>query len=139
MRGVVCERSERVLQVAVAEPPGDEEGVYRVLLSTDEISRERQRTVLDRVRTAARDRLAELRGVLLGELAPSFANPSPWTPLDSNLNESQRGAVDLALCARDLAIIHGPPGTARQRRWSGDPPGDPSRRTGIACAKQPGS
>ena len=113
IRGVVCERSEHLLRVAVAEPLGDEDGVYRVVLSNDETSRQRQRTILDRTRTAARDRLAELRGILIGEAPPTFAPPTPWTPLDTALNDSQLDAIDLALCARDLAIIHGPPGTGK--------------------------
>jgi ATP-dependent RNA/DNA helicase IGHMBP2 len=112
-RGVVCERSERLLQVAVAEPLDDADITYRVVLSSDETSRERQRSILDRARSAARDRLAELRGVLLGELEPAFNPPVPWEPLDASLNESQKQAIVIALSARDLAIIHGPPGTGK--------------------------
>jgi superfamily I DNA and/or RNA helicase len=62
---------------------------------------------------ARRDRLAELRAVLLGEAAPSFAPPPDLAPLDATLNDSQREAVRLALSARDLAVIHGPPGTGK--------------------------
>ncbi|HEV8062631.1 MAG TPA: AAA domain-containing protein [Gemmataceae bacterium] len=113
IRGVVCERSEHLLRVAIAEPLGDEDGVYRVVLSNDETSRQRQRSILDRTRTAARDRLAELRGVLLGESPPTFDPPIPWTPLNIALNDSQKEAIDRALSARDLAIIHGPPGTGK--------------------------
>ncbi len=113
IRGVVCERSEHLLRVAISEPLGDEDGIYRVVLSNDETSRQRQRSILDRTRAAARDRLAELRGTLLGESPPTFAPPIPWTPLNKALNDSQKEAIDLALSARDLAIIHGPPGTGK--------------------------
>ena len=113
IRGVVCERTEHLLRVAIAEPLGDEDGVYRVVLSNDEISRQRQRAILDRTRTAAKDRLAELRDILLGDSPPTFPSPIPWTPLNNALNDSQREAIDLALSARDLAIIHGPPGTGK--------------------------
>ncbi len=34
-------------------------------------------------------------------------------PLDPSLNESQREAVCFALSARDVAVIHGPPGTGK--------------------------
>src|SRR4029077_8152006 len=42
-----------------------------------------------------------------------FAAPAPYTPLDPSLNDSQQKAVEFALSARDLAIIHGPPGTGK--------------------------
>src|SRR5438552_369377 len=44
LRGVVCERTGRLLCVAVAEPPDDEERTtYRVSLAHDEVGRQRQR------------------------------------------------------------------------------------------------
>src|SRR5437870_13856830 len=67
-RGVVCERNRMELRVALNEPPGDDErpASYRLDLATDETARQRQLAALERSRTAARDRLAELRRVLLG-------------------------------------------------------------------------
>jgi ATP-dependent RNA/DNA helicase IGHMBP2 len=113
-RGVVCERRDRTLCVALPEPPETEDGVtYRVRLSSDEISVNRQRAALGRARDAKRDRLASLRDVLLGAAPPSFAGEAPFNPLDATLNDTQCDAVRLALAARDLAIIHGPPGTGK--------------------------
>src|SRR5262249_23637365 len=60
-----------------------------------------------------RDRLAELRRVLLGETAPDFGPETPFVRLDSSLNTSQQEAVQFALTARDVAILHGPPGTGK--------------------------
>jgi superfamily I DNA and/or RNA helicase len=57
--------------------------------------------------------LAELRAVLLGEAEPGFEGDGEIGFLDPALNDSQREAVRLALAARDLAIIHGPPGTGK--------------------------
>jgi superfamily I DNA and/or RNA helicase len=52
--------------------------------------------------------------VLLGEKAPQFEDlPTDYTPLDPALNPSQQEAVRFALSARDLAILHGPPGTGK--------------------------
>src|SRR6185369_1640259 len=82
-------------------------------LSTDEVATQRQRAALERARSARRDRLAELRQVLLGERPPEFGPPPDVIPLDPSLNESQREAVRFALSARDLAVIHGPPGTGK--------------------------
>jgi superfamily I DNA and/or RNA helicase len=113
-RGVVCERGEQSLCVALAEPPEvPESTTLRVVLSNDEIARQRQRAALERARSAARDRLAELRSVLLGELPPRFDTLPVLEPLDTSLNSSQQEAVQFALSAEDLAVIHGPPGTGK--------------------------
>jgi superfamily I DNA and/or RNA helicase len=115
LRGVVCERAERSLQVALDWPPedGDEAPSYRLDLSKDEAVRQRQRAALEHARSAASGRLAELRQVLLGEAPPAFAPEGPYTPLDPALNASQQEAVRFALSAHDLAVLHGPPGTGK--------------------------
>lgn len=50
--------------------------------------------------------------ILTGELSPSFNNQIPLYRIPS-LNEVQQAAVDKILCATDLAIVHGPPGTGK--------------------------
>ncbi len=112
-RGVVCERDEATLCVALNEPPETDADAYRVDLANDETARLRQRQALDRARTATKDRLAELRAVLVGEREPAFGPHGDYTPLDAGLNESQREAVQVALAARDVALVHGPPGTGK--------------------------
>lgn len=114
-RGVVCERGEQFMRLAIQDLPEglQEETTYRLDRSSDEVAVRRQREALERARGAARDRLAELRGVLLGEAVPTFAPELPLTPLDPGLNEAQQAAVRFALAAHDLAIIHGPPGTGK--------------------------
>jgi hypothetical protein len=114
-RGVVCERRKEAVRVALNDPPpeADRQATYRLDVSGDEFARQRQRAALERVRTARGERLAELRAVLLGEDSPAFAAEQPFAPLDDTLNASQQDAVRLALCARDLAVVHGPPGTGK--------------------------
>ncbi len=111
----ISERTESFLRVAFNEPPDDERDnpIYRVDLTNDEAARLRERAALDRARSAKRERLAELRAILLGETAPAFDPAIDFTALDPALNESQREAVRLALSARDMAVIHGPPGTGK--------------------------
>lgn len=67
---------------------------------------------LQRVSNADGDRLARLRDILFGHTSPTFAPLSSIQQI-STLNASQNAAVDLALRANDVAIIHGPPGTGK--------------------------
>jgi superfamily I DNA and/or RNA helicase len=115
-RGVVSERTERTVEVAINEPLGDivdQTETWRIDRSSDEVARQRQRIALNRARTARGDRLAELRQVLLGERVPEFIDSPASKPFDSSLNESQWDAVRFALGAQDMALIHGPPGTGK--------------------------
>jgi hypothetical protein len=114
-RGVVSERGDRWLRVALNQLPDElaDQPAYRLDLSGDEVARQRQRLALERARAATGDHLARLRQVLLGEAAPEFGPEVPFAPLDAALNPSQIGAVAVALAARDLAILHGPPGTGK--------------------------
>jgi ATP-dependent RNA/DNA helicase IGHMBP2 len=113
-RGVVCERDESLLRVAVNDPlDADEETVFRLDRADDETARLRQLQALRQAGAAKGDRLAELRGVLFGESAPDYDKDSDFIPLNTNLNDSQRKAVRLALSASHLAVVHGPPGTGK--------------------------
>lgn len=67
---------------------------------------------LAKVMAAGRDRLAELRDILTGKRPPSFDEPN--FPIElPHLNASQNEAVNHILAARDVAVVHGPPGTGK--------------------------
>ena len=114
-RGVVYERSESAIRVALGSSPDDlgEHDHWRLDLSNDEIAIQRQRAALERARGARAERLAELRDVLLGQREPEFVQPPDDPSLAPGLNEPQREAIRFALSARDVALIHGPPGTGK--------------------------
>ena len=67
---------------------------------------------INRTIKANRDRLSELRDILLGDFAPTFA-PIPHPITLPTLNDSQNNAVNHVIAARDVAIVHGPPGTGK--------------------------
>ena len=41
------------------------------------------------------------------------SNPPMWKPFNAGLDASQVAAVGYALAAKDVALIHGPPGTGK--------------------------
>ena len=114
-RGVVCERDAQTLRIALARLPDDldDHESWRLDLSSDEVAVRRQQLALQRAGSASGERLAELREVLLGNRPPQFDPEQVETTLDSSLNEPQQAAVRFALSARDLALLHGPPGTGK--------------------------
>ena len=115
--GVVSARSSKSIQVAVDHWIAGNH--FDLDLSTDEVSRNRERAALQAV-SVARGRLAELRQIILGDLGPTsrerrqprFGVARPLTDTD-DLNLSQRAAIQFALSAEDIAVIHGPPGTGK--------------------------
>ncbi len=114
LRGVLVERSDRIVTAAFEEPEDDipDDANWRLDLSADEASRQRQQAALYRAQAAEKDRLSELREVLLGESQPRFATLDDSQPSDK-LNAVQNDAVAFALAAKEVAAIHGPPGTGK--------------------------
>lgn len=82
-----------------------------VQLYFDETSYHTMFEALNNVAAAKNNRLAELRDILLGQQQPAFRElypvRLPW------LNATQESAVNKVLCAKDVAIVHGPPGTGK--------------------------
>lgn len=60
----------------------------------------------------AKGRSLELREIILGKDAPEFEVGQPSFTLD-RLNESQQKALNHIIAAKDVAIVHGPPGTGK--------------------------
>jgi DNA polymerase III delta prime subunit len=112
-RGVVSRRTDRTIEIALAQPPDVQAERWRVDRSSNEVAQQRQRAALHRAAAARGERLAVLRDVLLGEQKPGFRNVPDIEPLEAVHNESQREAVQWSLSAEDVAIIHGPPGTGK--------------------------
>ena len=101
---VIMPGAGAVLEVQAEERLG-------IQLYFDETSYRTMFEALDDVLRAKGNRLAELRDLLLGTVAPGFRQlypvRLPW------LNGAQEAAVNRVLCARDVSIVHGPPGTGK--------------------------
>jgi superfamily I DNA and/or RNA helicase len=111
--GVVLERTASLLTVAFDDelPAWAGSGPVRVDRTGDEVTYRRTREAVDQLESAER-----LRAVVLLEVEPRLDGTAFTGPfLDPELNEPQRQAVSLALRAKDLALIHGPPGTGKTR------------------------
>jgi superfamily I DNA and/or RNA helicase len=107
--GVVSRRKHNLIQVATDKWP---EGSWlRIDLSPDETTRRRQISAMARARSAT-GRAAQLRDILLGRRPLRFDDP-PAVKFLTSLNPPQQDAVRFALSARDVAILHGPPGTGK--------------------------
>lgn len=82
-----------------------------VQLYFDETSYRTMFEALEEVIRAKGNRLSELKDILLGSGKTSsrelYSVRFPW------LNSTQETAVNKVLCARDVAIVHGPPGTGK--------------------------
>lgn len=82
-----------------------------VQLAFDETSYRAMFDALDAVMRAKGNRLAELRDILVGDVRPRRRQlpqvVMPW------LNSSQQEAVNSVLACRDVAVVHGPPGTGK--------------------------
>jgi superfamily I DNA and/or RNA helicase len=114
-RGVICERDEQSICAALDRLPEDlaDHETWRLDLSFDEVAVARQRAALEQAKHLHGNRSAILRDVLLGQRQPEFGVDPQVRPLDRNLNAVQREAVQFAFSARDVALIHGPPGTGK--------------------------
>lgn len=101
---VVLNREEEINVLKTSENLG-------VQLYFDETTYQLMFDALRNVEKAKGDRTAELRDILLSGIPANFRNNSsisyPW------LNASQEAAVNKVLNAKDVTIVHGPPGTGK--------------------------
>lgn len=116
-RGVVTRLEKNEIEVTLGKPPITETDspAFRVDAADDETAMRRCLAAMARARHARGDRISELRDVCLGSKEPAFDEIAPLQFKDANLNDSQRAAVAFASAARDVAVIHGPPGTGKTR------------------------
>lgn len=88
------------------------EGKLGINITFDENSYTEMQLALDKVIIAQNSRIAKLRETFHSSIPPNFS-----AELDSifiqNLNQSQNNAIKKTLACKDVAVIHGPPGTGK--------------------------
>lgn len=119
INGVVVRLEETGIIVSVEEDINDDDGLLAVIKVTSEVTHERHVKGLDSLERAVNDpthvanRL--VRTLLDGNNARFDQNQE--IDLDESLrmklNEKQQEAVEQALRAKDLCVVHGPPGTGK--------------------------
>ena len=112
--GVVSYIKDRKMRVALNGsdlPEWVREGKLGVNLLFDEGSYREMIRALNYVMKAEQGRVAELREILYGEKEAQFKDGYDYQSV--NLNETQNKALTNIFNAKDVAIVHGPPGTGK--------------------------
>lgn len=86
-------------------------GKLGIDLMFDESSYKEMTNALQQVMKAKNNRIAQLREILLGAEEAKFQKEEPLK--FHNLNEVQNRSIQKIAAAKDVAIIHGPPGTGK--------------------------
>uniref|UniRef100_A0A3Q3BD26 DNA-binding protein SMUBP-2 n=1 Tax=Kryptolebias marmoratus TaxID=37003 RepID=A0A3Q3BD26_KRYMA len=84
----------------------DRDGFYNLLKLANDVTYKRMKHALNALNGYSNGPAGNLINVLFGDTQPS-SHSQP------NLDESQKEAVSFALSQRELAVIHGPPGTGK--------------------------
>lgn len=87
------------------------DGMLGVQLMFDEHSYKEMERALNELVTTENERTQDLASIILGDKKPNFFHQKAVQY--SELNTSQNNALNKVLCAKDIAIIHGPPGTGK--------------------------
>jgi predicted DNA helicase len=116
VRGVFERREEQSLWLMLDRPVDELDRDYALDPEAPELTFERGDAAIEKARAAlANSDLARLREVTAGARPGKLLAPVTWKPLDEELDEIQRAAVDTGLRSGDVALIWGPPGTGKTR------------------------
>ncbi|RXN00564.1 DNA-binding protein SMUBP-2 [Acipenser ruthenus] len=116
--GVVTRVTQSYLSVAFDESSDglslDNEGPFNLLKLANDVTYKRLKNALNSLNQYSAGPASNLIGVLFGYSEPSPCQETKTLDLyNSSLDESQKEAVCFSLSQKELAIIHGPPGTGK--------------------------
>ncbi|KAM7396863.1 hypothetical protein PAMP_019871 [Pampus punctatissimus] len=116
--GIVTRVTQAAISVAIDDSKDglsfDTDAFYNLLKLANDVTYKRMKHALNALNGHCNGPVANLINVLFGEAKPSSqSQPNKVEFLNLNLDDSQREAVSFALSQRELAVIHGPPGTGK--------------------------
>ncbi|MBN3288201.1 SMBP2 protein, partial [Polyodon spathula] len=116
--GVVTRVTQSFLSVAFDESSDglslDNEGPFNLLKLANDVTYKRLKNALNSLNQYSTGPASNLIGVLFGYSEPSPCQETKMLDLyNSSLDESQKEAVCFSLSQKELAVIHGPPGTGK--------------------------
>ncbi|XP_028287550.1 DNA-binding protein SMUBP-2 [Parambassis ranga] len=92
----------------------DFDAQYNLLKLANDVTYKRMKHALNALNGYSNGPAANMINVLFGHTKPtSQSQPNEFEFFNTNLDDSQREAVSFALSQRELAVIHGPPGTGK--------------------------
>ncbi|XP_048774514.1 DNA-binding protein SMUBP-2-like [Ostrea edulis] len=117
LSGVVTHAGKAAISVAFDEKDLfslDEDDLYKLTKLANNVTYKRLKNALNNLKRGDSGVSSKLVDVLFGEteLSPPF-HLKDIHPVNTQLDESQQGAVQFALAQPEVAIIHGPPGTGK--------------------------
>ncbi|PWA30451.1 hypothetical protein CCH79_00015310 [Gambusia affinis] len=92
----------------------DSDGLYNLLKLANDVTYKRMKRALNALNGYRTGPASCLIPVLFGDAQPSsHSHSNEFEFFNSELDDSQREAVSFALSQRELAVVHGPPGTGK--------------------------
>lgn len=116
MNGVVNYVRENTMVITLNGddlPDWIDDGLLGIDVMFDEMTYREMEFTLKEVIRAEDNRVAELKNILLGHAAAESAGSRAENLSSNSLNSSQQEALRKVLECRDVAFIHGPPGTGK--------------------------
>ncbi|NXJ35518.1 SMBP2 protein, partial [Ciconia maguari] len=117
--GIVTRVTSKAVTVAFEESRDgmlslDRESSYRLLKLANDVTYNRLKKALTALKQYHSGPASDLINVLFFSSDPSaFSETKPLKLYNDSLDASQREAVSFSLAQRELAIVHGPPGTGK--------------------------
>ncbi len=113
-RALISRATSTRIQLAFdrAPPPYVHEGLLRLDIVPNDVTYDRLRAGLQRIKSMDKGAERRKREVVLGNEPPRFDKPLEFEPTRP-LNPEQLDAASRALAAEDFFLVHGPPGTGK--------------------------
>jgi len=115
LRGTLYDVDQFEITVALDSPPpeGRPQGKCQLDELGSEATYKRMKKALEAVQKGDKKPLAHLRDLFMGEGRPGIIDLPVLEFFNPRLNQYQKEAVQRALAAREVALVHGPPGTGK--------------------------